>query len=304
MARRVSTFVISLTPFTEDGALDEAGLRAHLRRLAASGIGIYVGGSGSGEGYTLSPLERGRVLEIAREEVGKDIPLRAMGVEPRSAAEMIAYAELVTRAGLDAMQIYSLDEGHGNRPKGRELETFLRDVLEAVACPVVLSSHQSVGYALPRELVVELIESYDQIIGINFTHQDVAALGRMVEAVAGRIDIHVGGPMQAITALALGAQGYLSSEGNLAPKLCVRVIEHHRRGELAERDAAFKKVIQLFAETQALGGIPATKGGLRALGLAGGWPRRPRLPVDAAAGRQLAKCFEELGLREIEGLEA
>ena len=37
MAREVSTFVISLTPFTEDGALDEAGLRAHLQRLAASG---------------------------------------------------------------------------------------------------------------------------------------------------------------------------------------------------------------------------------------------------------------------------
>jgi 4-hydroxy-tetrahydrodipicolinate synthase len=304
MAREVSTFVISLTPFTEDGALDEAGLRAHLRRLADSGIGIYVGGSGSGEGYTLSPQERGRVLKIAREEVGKDTPLRAMGVEPRSAAEMIAYAELVTQAGLDAMQIYSLDEGHGNRPKDRELETFLRDVLEAVACPVVLSSHQSVGYALPRELVVELIESYDQIIGINFTHQDVGALLRMIEAVAGRIDIHVGGPMQAITALALGAQGYLSSEGNLAPKLCVRVIDHHRRGELADRDAAFKKVLQLFTEIQALGGIAATKGALRALGLAGGWPRRPRLPVDSAAGRQLAKCFEELSLREIEGLEA
>jgi len=304
MAREVSTFVISLTPFAEDGALDEAGLRAHLRRLAASGIGIYVGGSGSGEAYTLSPQERARVLEIAREEVGKDTPLRAMGVEPRSAAEMIAYAEQVKAADIDAMQIYSLDEGHGNRPKDRELETFLRDVLDAVTCPVVLSSHQSVGYALPRELVVELIESYDQIIGINFTHQDIGALVRMIEAVAGRIDIHVGGPMQAITALALGAQGFLSSEGNLAPKLCVRVIEHHRRGELMERDAAFKKLLKLFSETRELGGIAATKGGLRALGLAGGWPRRPRLPVDSAAGRRLAKCFEELSLREIEGLGA
>jgi 4-hydroxy-tetrahydrodipicolinate synthase len=51
---RRSTFVISLTPFTEDGALDDAGLRAHLARLRASGIGVYLAGSGSGEGYTLT----------------------------------------------------------------------------------------------------------------------------------------------------------------------------------------------------------------------------------------------------------
>ena len=37
MSRDVSTYVVSLTPFREDGSLDEPGLRAHLRRLAASG---------------------------------------------------------------------------------------------------------------------------------------------------------------------------------------------------------------------------------------------------------------------------
>ncbi|HEX4778236.1 MAG TPA: dihydrodipicolinate synthase family protein, partial [Acidimicrobiia bacterium] len=64
MAVQASTFVISLTPFTATGELDEDGLRGHLRRLASSGIGVYLGGSGSGEGYTLSRDEMRRVLEI------------------------------------------------------------------------------------------------------------------------------------------------------------------------------------------------------------------------------------------------
>jgi 4-hydroxy-tetrahydrodipicolinate synthase len=201
------------------------------------------------------------------------------------------------------MQLYSLDQGHGNRPRPDELEAYLRDVLDVVECPVVLSSHQAMGYALPAELVSSLIEGYGNIIGINFTNPDVRELVRIVDAVAGRIDIHVGGPMQAITALALGAQGYLSSEGNLAPRLCMRVIEHHREGDLVARDDAFARVLRLFTETQALGGIAAEKAALRELGLAGGSPRRPRLPVGADAGRQLASCFEALGLREVEGLE-
>jgi len=40
-----------------DGGLDEAGLRAHLGRLGDAGIGVYLAGSGSGEGYTLDDGE-------------------------------------------------------------------------------------------------------------------------------------------------------------------------------------------------------------------------------------------------------
>jgi 4-hydroxy-tetrahydrodipicolinate synthase len=298
----VGAYVVSLTPFSRDGALDEVGLRAHLRRLGAGGIGVYLGGSGSGEGYLLSHAERERVFAIGREELGGRVPVRAMGVEPRSAAEAIALGEQVVTAGLDAMQLYSLDLGHGYRPRPDELETYLCDVLDAVRCPVVLSSHQAMGYALAPELVRRLIERYDQIIGINFTTPDVEQLERMLEVVAGRIELHVGGPMLAIRALDFGAQGYLSSEGNLAPRLCTSVVAHHREGALAERDAAYEKLMALFECTQRLGGVSAAKGALRLLGLAGGWPRRPRLPVSDEAARELADRFESLGLRELEGL--
>ena len=300
--RAPSTFVISLTPFSQDGTLDEEALRAHLRRLGGAGIGVYLAGSGSGEGYTLSAEERERVFAIGREELVGRVAVRAIGVEPRSAREMIALGEQVAKAGLDAMQLYSLDLGHGYRPRPDELETYLCDVLDAVPCPVVLSSHQAMGYALPPDLVAQLIDRYPAIVGLNFTRPNVIELVQMLEAVAGRIDVHVGGPMQAITALALGAQGYLSSEGNLAPRLCVSVIEHHCAGDLAARDAAFAKLLTLFSTTQRLGGVSATKAALRELGLPGGWPRRPRLPVGPEIARELAECFEGLGLREIEAV--
>jgi len=75
--RPPSTFVISLTPFSGDGTLDEHGFRLHLRRLAEAGIGVYLGGSGSGEGYTLTPAEVARILEIGAEELGGRVPVRA-----------------------------------------------------------------------------------------------------------------------------------------------------------------------------------------------------------------------------------
>ena len=137
------------------------------------------------------------------------------------------------------MQLYSLDMGHGYTPRRDELEGYLDTVLSTVTCPVVVSTHQSVGYRYPVELLVEVVERHDHVIGINLTSGDIGYLSSVVDAVDGRVDIHVGGPMHALTAMALGAQGFLSSEGNLAPRLCVEVVDAHRDGRTADTGSAF-----------------------------------------------------------------
>ena len=302
MAGPTSTYCISLTPFTEAGALDESALRAHLGRLGRSGIGVYVAGSGSGEGYTLSRPERRRIMEIAGEELSGVVPVRVMGVEPRTADEAIALGADTTAVGLDAMQLYSLDMGHGYKPRRDELEAYLCTVLDRVTCPVVVSTHQSVGYHYPVDLLADVVERYDQVIGLNLTSGDIGYLASAVDAIGGRVDIHVGGPMHALTALALGAQGYLSSEGNLVPRLCVSVIDAHRAGRTDDTAVAFTDLIRLFRATQAAGGIVGTKAALRALGAPGGWPRPPRRDPDPSRVDALVEVLTAGGIAAAEGL--
>jgi 4-hydroxy-tetrahydrodipicolinate synthase len=299
--RQPSTFVISLTAFGRDESLDEEALRGHLRRLAAAGIGVYLAGSGSGEGYTLTPDELRRILEIGAEELGGTVPVRAMGVEPRTAGQMIELGRVAKAAGMEAMQLYSLDQGHGNRPRPDEFERYLRDVLDHVDIPVVLSSHQAAGYWIQPDLINTLVGEYDSIIGINATNQDVMYLIDVIAAADGRVEVHVGGPMQATIALALGAQGFLSSDGNLAPKLCVSVIDKHVAGDLAGRDEAYRTLMALFTATRKHGGISATKGALTALGMPGGIPRRPRLEISDAHQQGMVDALDRLGIPAIEG---
>jgi 4-hydroxy-tetrahydrodipicolinate synthase len=289
-----STFVVSLTPFTADGAVDEDGLRRHLRRLGAAGIGVYLAGSGSGEGYTLDRNERRRVFEIGAEELSGTVPVRAMGVEPRTADEMIVLAADAETAGLDAVQVYSLDMGHGYAPTVAEMSHYLFTVLDAVTGPVVLSTHQSVGYHYPAALVGELLTRYDHIAGVNVTHSDLSEVAAVIAAVDGRADVHVGGPMHALSALALGASGYLSSEGNLVPRLCVALIARHDAGDLAGTEDAYARIMRIFRATQALGGIVGAKAALELLGAPGGAPRPPRLAVGAAEAADLADLLATL----------
>ena len=228
-ARSASVFVISITPFGPNGEFDENALRGHLRRLAAGGVGVYVGGGGSGEGYAMSDAEAQRLVEIAVDELKGKVPVRAMGKEPRLAGEMIEYVQMATAAGIDACQIYSLDQGHGHRPTMPELEAYFTDILDVVELPCVISTHQSVGYQVPVAMLTRLVERFPHVIGINSSHQDLGYLRQIIDAVGDEVTVHVGGPMQALTNLALGGDGYLTSEANLAPFTCAASSTPSRR---------------------------------------------------------------------------
>jgi 4-hydroxy-tetrahydrodipicolinate synthase len=268
--------------------------------MVGAGIGVYVGGGGSGEGFVLTPFERRRVLEIAAEELSGRVPFRSMGVETRSADEMVEYARVAQSVGVDAAQIYSLDLGHGHLPTQDEILEYLIDVLSATTVPAVLSTHQSVGYRISVDSIARIVDRFDHVVGVNCTHGDVAYLAAIVDAVGAKVDVHVGGPLQALTALALGANGFLSSEANLAPHLCMAVIAAYEQGAGTDLFVAFGRLARLSTALYGAGGIRATKAVLNRIGLPGGYPRKPQLPVPDATVEGLMTVIDDLRIRDLE----
>ena len=63
----------------------------------------------------------------------------------------------------------------------------------------------------------------------------------------------------------------------------------------------YGKLLRLSDTFYAAGGIRATKAALNALGLPGGSPRLPQLPVPDASVPPLLEIIERLGIRTIEG---
>lgn len=298
----LSTYAISITPFDERQALDEAALRGHLRRLAGAGIGVYVCGGGSGEAFTLSMAEQRRVLEISIEELRGKVEVRAMGREPRTPGEMLEFAAMARDAGFETIQVYSLDQGHGNQPTPKALEAYFREICEQVDLKLVLSTHLSVGYFASQDLLSDLIRDYPHIVGINLSTPDITQLVRLIDTVGDSVEIHVGGPMQAIDALILGANGFLSSEANLVPKLCQSIIDHYRESRFDSAHAAYAQVLRLFSMQRALGGVTCTKAALNRLGLPGGYPRKPRLPAGEQELQRIEQMLGKLDIARVEGL--
>lgn len=298
----LQSFVVSLTPFDAAGSLDEFALRAHLQRLRAADVGVYLAGGGSGEAYAMTLEEIARVLEIGVEELQGAVPIRCMGMEPRTSQGMIELAKLVESTGIDTMQVYSLDVGHAKKPTDHELERYFRDILEEVKIDCVLSSNRSVGYFIPIEMMGRFAADYPHFVAINCSNPDLGYVHQLIDELGSRIQVLVGGPEQALQNLAFGGHGYLTTEGNLAPRLSASILEHYQSDDMNRAFESWSMLVRLKTTIGRYGGIRATKEALRIFGLPGGFPRKPRFPLSDTERKALAAELKSLGIKEIEGI--
>jgi len=224
-------FAMSATPFQADGSLNEDGLRQHLRRLVESGCGVYLGSGGSGEGHALSREELRRVYEIGVAECKGRVPVCANPPEQRTAQAMIAVAKEAAAAGVDMVQVYQVDGGHGMRPTPAELEHYIRTVLDAVDHPTALSVHFYSGYLPAASMYAGICRDYPQIRALNAIGTPLGYHVELLDAIRSDVAIYVG-IKQILEGLPLGAAGYMAAEPNIAPYLCRAIVEHHVRGDV------------------------------------------------------------------------
>lgn len=292
--------VACLTPFDSHGRLDEEGFRQHLKRMASAGIGVDVAGGGSGEAFTFSPEENERVLAIAVEELSGHGPVVALGVEPRTAKQMIEFIQVSEACGVDLVQIYPLDAGHGTKPSDRELETYFNACLEATHKQAIISTQHSVGYLIPTDMLERLIARFANVAYVYCTTPDIGYLARVIDVVGPDVGVVSGGPQHALTNLALGGCGFACSEANVAPRLAQLVADAYNQRDVDTTEKAFGRLVRLYAINQRFGAIRGVKAMLELLGLPGGQPRPPRLPVPAEMRVGLLGELESLRIQETE----
>ena len=112
-----------------------------IQRLVAARTGLYLAIGGASEAHVLTNAEMKRICEIGVEEAKGKVQVNAGLKECRSAAAVIELARDARDAGVDAIQIYQLDNGHGMIPTIREQEVYWDQILGEIDHPVIINIH-------------------------------------------------------------------------------------------------------------------------------------------------------------------
>ena len=278
--RRYRASVCTVTPYDIEGRLDEEGVKNLVSSIVDEGVGLAIGTASPGEGFAMSLDETARFYELVVQTAGGRVPVCAMGVEPRNADQLSPIIRIAEQAGIDVMQLYTVDPGHSMKLTDDEMERYFCTLLDEMSIPAAISTHVYNGL-VPLSVLARLLDAYPHIATIHCT-SEVNYLKQLVDIVDDRCDILVGGPMQALSTLAIGGQGFLCSEGNIAPVAVGELQAAVRSGDLDAMRRAYRDLNGVFSLNIWPGAtVRFLKSAMRLLGIPGSYTRPPFAQLDA-----------------------
>lgn len=286
---------ITLTPFTDDGDVDEGSMETLVEDyLGAGAHGLTVLGI-MGEAAKLLDEERERVLRRYLDATAGRVPVVA-GVSARATRMSLDYARRAEDAGVAAIMLAPPDDT-------RNLELVFehyRRVAEAVSVPVVVQDEPvNTGVTMPAPFLVRLL---DEIEGCRYLKLEETPTLPKISAVRQQVTSTVGifgglGGLYLYEELLRGADGIMTGFG--FPQVLVGTYERFVAGDRAEAQEYFFRYLPLIRyEAQlGVGGVTIRKQVFARRGsITSPHARFPAPPVDELTLAELDDLIASVGL--------
>ncbi len=264
-----------VTPFKSDLSLDISGLRKNLQELLKYPISAVVAAGGTGEMYSLTPLEHQEVVKATVEEVHGKVPVIAgTGFNRQIAIEL---AQQSARAGADA--ILALPPYYPGADEGA-----LADYYAAIggATPLGLFVYSRDWVNPGPEWVEKLAAKIPTLVGWKDGQGDIRRYQQIINRVGDRL-YWIGGIGDDCVPgyYSIGIRTYTSSIATVTAKLSLQLHEAAASGNSSTLLQLMNDyVVPLYALRARRKGYEVTvmKEMMNIIGLAGG-PVRPPLPA-------------------------
>ncbi|MCE2901701.1 MAG: dihydrodipicolinate synthase family protein [Gemmatimonas sp.] len=275
--------VPAVTTFTASGDLDGAAFQRNLDAHLAFGMdGILVAGS-SGESALLDDADRRQLLEWARARVPTDKWLLA-GIGSESTRQTIARAHDAKAAGADAVLVIS-PHYFLKRMTAPALLAHFRAVADASPLPVLLYNMPAYTHIVLSPAFVHEMALHENVVGMKDSAGNIPVLQQYLAAQNASFRVLTGSGGTVVPALEAGASGAILAIALFAGPAVRRMVDTYRAGEHAAAAAMQQVLTPLATDIAGALGPAGMKAAMSLVGLHGGPPRSPLLPVE---GEELA----------------
>jgi 4-hydroxy-2-oxoglutarate aldolase len=273
-------FAPMTTPFGKDGELDRAAFEFNCKAHMQAGLnGLVIAGS-TGEAALLDSVERSSLVEWARRQVPDDRALIA-GVGAESTRTTLDYIDRAAERGVDAVLVVA-PHYFGSQMTDDALRTHYRRIADESTVPVMLYNiPKYMHFRLSKPLVQELAR-HENVIGIKDSSGDKDSLTEYLSAQSDSFSVITGSGQLWGTALQMGARGGILAVSVFAPALSRAIWDAVARKDFATADSLQARLTPLAKVIVAELGNAGVKAAEDIIGLKGGAPRSPLMPVSRA----------------------
>jgi 4-hydroxy-tetrahydrodipicolinate synthase len=285
-------FAVIVTPFADDGALDEAAYRKVVDLVIDAGCHGVIAAGSTGEFYLMDADERGRVFDIAVDQAGGRVPVlgcpAALGIE-----ESIAHTKHAAKAGCAG--VMALTPVYASLSP-REIHAFYARLSDEGGLPIMLyNSPKLVNNNLTTEIVQGLME-LDQVVAIKDTTWDIYTTMSFVRNCSPGLRVFVGLEDILLPALSFGAVGAVAMMPQVVGRMTRNLYDAAMAGDLEAARPWHEKLVRAYDIFGVGSGYVGIKEAMNLLGLPGGSSRPPMLPYTDAQKGELKAILKDIGL--------
>ncbi len=287
-----------MTPYTAAGQLDESAVTRLVHHVIEGGCqGLMVCGT-TGEFASMSVAMRVRTMQLVL-AAARGRAVIFGGIGDTSLENTLTLAKEFLAAGADAV-VANLPSYY---PITAEMmERYFTGLADRVGGPLYLYNiPQTTRLSIPLD-VLERLSRHPRIMGVKDSEPDTVRQEQLCRLFAGRDDFCVFCGTVPFTAKALraGADGFVPSGGNLAPRVARDLMDQLVAGDIGAGDAAQRRIDAMNAIYQKgrtiTQGLAALKGALEIAGLCGRHMLPPILPVTDAEVEVMRTPLREQGI--------
>jgi len=281
-----------ITPFKQDGSLDESALRNIVDSQIAAGINFLVPCGTTGESPTLSHAEHLRVVEIAIEQARGRVPIVA-GAGGYDTSHVIKFISDLHKLGVSG--ILSVTPYY-NKPTQEGLYQHYKAIANSTPLPIIVYSVQSRTCVNVEPATIVRLAEIKNIVGIKEASGSISQMASIIARVPDSFVVLSGDDSIALPLIALGGHGVISVVSNEIPAEFTALTQAALKGDFV-RARKLQKKYQALMEINFVETSPGpVKFAMSRMGLCEPVWRLPMVAPSPASQQKVEAVLESLGL--------
>ena len=236
---RPGCYPASVTPFREDGEIDQPGMARLLAWFESQGCtGVVLAGT-NGEGPSLAAVEKRDLLRAMMPVRGKlDLIL---GIATPSLSEAIWSCKQAAKIGATAALV--MPPGYFRSASEEGIYGWFMALMDAADLPVLVYNFpQNTGISISAELLRRL-SKHQRMAGAKDSSGEAANIPAFAAALPGR-SLFVGNETLLLDALKAGWSGTISGASNVIPIWLSQVVALWHSGDREQAELKFKLILK------------------------------------------------------------